>query len=1518
MPEVTTRFDSTLHAGDASLFDMTTLTSPIAVALPFTDEAHTALRHMHDLELNGHHITLAVPARLFKADAFVPYLQRHSSPIVDEGRRLLMYNSGLPVPGQQKFHLLTLVSNHSSHKLTSLATRSSHVPFVDLLCTMPLRIHSHKLKALVDSASNHSMITASFLARTGIPYTASACQTYGVSDTAAPCLGQVTVDTRVGRHVLPVCYTVVDTLPTAAACMHEPNEALIALDVITAVNMRVDFRQPRIVITIPAPKHAPRSQRKPWYHVVHTQSTGRHTTESSSLDDFVCSQRELKRMTAAATRGAQPLFAVHIKPVIENSNVCLANRRGFLSQQTAPAHVAQDPASIPDEVQAVIDRHRADGLALGPAPPHTSATGFEMDIETLPGTRPRAARQYRLTPVEESELEKQLQKLVSMGWVEPATSPWGSCVLFAPKPGGKLRLCIDYRYLNEHTVKNTYPLPRIDTLLDKLQGHKYFSALDLASGYHQIRLSDSARPKTAFRTPDGLYQWTVMPFGLTNAPSVFQSAMHTVLHGLINKICLAYLDDIIILAQTKEEHALNLDAVLTRLHEHQFFCNFDKCQFAMTEIKYLGHVVTADTVRPDPYKVSVLESWPEQDLRDSTNNIRSFLGLAGYFRRFIPKFPTLAAPLLERLNSKSPLPWTAHCAQSFQHIKTALINATSLHHPDLNQPFHLYTDASDYAYGGVLMQEHEDQLHPVAWAGRKMRDSEVHYATFEKELGAIIFTARQWRCYLENNQPVFIHSDHNPLRFLRSQQKLNSKQARWVESLSRINWHITYIPGDKNVVADAVSRATHLRPDSVTLHDGHLVACSQTLIEPVARRSPPHSPAPTSGAGPLPAISSSTSGPMMLQPLALPSTSASPANYLKALLSTAAPASSGFHPNSLKSCASTTRRNPPPSDPRSCRSTPRLAASVAPTTRPPPTSSTASRASTSAMAQPLPPPPPLTDPIPPPALEGLSLDHANLTQLGKHPSTDLRQQCTDYLSLDCTMEAFWTRLQAGYSHDSAFAQPPSAYKFHPRHKLYYKDHRIVVPDHDHLRHQIMLWFHVHPWHAHMGVNRTTALITDSFYWPNMTQDIKQFVGSCHSCQTMKTPSIAESVLSPLPVPAACWRVVSLDIISQLPRTSDGHDCIVVFVDQFSKMVRLIPSKSTLDSRGFAKLFFTHIYPHYGLPLGICSDRGTQWNNAFFRDVCAHMGIELKLTFSYHPRANGQVERLNRVIEEALRHFVGPAHDDWDEYLPHIEFSINSARCETTKCTPFQLNRITPPLSPTELAMDLPSGSQASPGVMHRLYYHLAKQALHEAKQSMWNNTDRSVCPVFKPGQNVLLSMRKIALHHPALRHKFTKRWIGPCKILGLVGSTSACIQLPSTLNALNIHNVFHFSVLKPYHENLQHEADPMPMPASQTAVNPVFEVECITDYDKAHPLASDPYTKCPHYRVHWKGYPSTEDTWLPLSELASCLDSVADYLFTVTSPRRRDKLIAEFPKQPRQKLAHLLARAARTRRPQRQ
>eukprot|EP00892_Ulva_mutabilis_P010992 jgi/Ulvmu1/8265/UM041_0076.1 len=717
----------------SSLFAVSRLEHSIAVALPYTDEAHVLLRHIHTIDLNGFHITLAVPARLFDSDAYIPYMSIHSGSTVDKASNLLQFTHGSFVPGHQKFHVLKLTSNQHSLNNSAITCAASKVAAVDLICTIPIHIRGTGLKALVDTASNHSIISVDFLVKHNISYHKARSTSLGISGSNAPCLGTVQLETCIGRQRHLVPYTVVTSLPSAE--WHKPNDALLGLDVITATHMRIDFDdiQPVIRIRVPCMRRTStaRKHSRDWTHVI---PIPRQATSTDSVDEYACTPKQLKSMVTRAQTGKDPLYVVHVKPGAPalSTHTCAASnrRKGYLSQQEAPAPVPQDVTTIPPCVQQIVHKHSQPGGTLWPAQPHTTALGFEMNIETLPGARPRAARQYRLTPVEHAELEKQIKHLLSMGWIQPSISPWASSILFAPKPGGKLRLCVDYRYLNENTIKNTYPLPRIDTLFDKLQGHRYVSALDLASGYHQICLSAESQPLTAFRTPDGLYQWTVMPFGLTNAPSVFQQAMNVVLHGLIGNICLAYLDDIIIISKTAEDHAANLNAVLTRLHEHNFFCNVAKCQFAMQEIKYLGHVVTAEHVRPDPHKVSVLQQWPVSDLKSSPNNIRSFLGLAGYFRRFIPKFPTLAAPLLEHVKSKGKLTWTEQCTQSFTDIKHALINATGLRHPDLNMPFHVYTDASDYAYGAVLMQEHDSSLHPVDWVGRKMNSNEVHHATF--------------------------------------------------------------------------------------------------------------------------------------------------------------------------------------------------------------------------------------------------------------------------------------------------------------------------------------------------------------------------------------------------------------------------------------------------------------------------------------------------------------------------------------------------------------------------------------------------------------------------------------------------------------------------------------------------------------------------------------------------------------------------------------------------------------------
>lgn len=267
------------------------------------------------------------------------------------------------------------------------------------------------------------------------------------------------------------------------------------------------------------------------------------------------------------------------------------------------------------------------------------------------GTQPVFRPMYRLSQAETAEVKRQLEELLAKGLIEPSTSPYGAPVLFVQKKDGSLRMCIDFRALNKHTIKNRYPLPRIDDLLDQLRGAKVFSSLDLQSGYHQIRITEEDVPKTAFRTPFGHYQFKVLCFGLTNAPATFQHAMNSAFRGLLGKFVLVYLDDILVFSKNEQEHVEHLRQVLDILRQQKYYAKMSKCEFMKAEVPFLGHLVSAAGVRVDPRKVEAIRDWPTPT---TVTQVRSFLGLANYFRRFMQGYASMSAPLSDLTKKDVP------------------------------------------------------------------------------------------------------------------------------------------------------------------------------------------------------------------------------------------------------------------------------------------------------------------------------------------------------------------------------------------------------------------------------------------------------------------------------------------------------------------------------------------------------------------------------------------------------------------------------------------------------------------------------------------------------------------------------------------------------------------------------------------------------------------------------------------------------------------------------------------------
>ncbi|MFS7996640.1 putative nucleotidyltransferase, Ribonuclease H [Helianthus anomalus] len=392
-------------------------------------------------------------------------------------------------------------------------------------------------------------------------------------------------------------------------------------------------------------------------------------------------------------------------------------------------------------------------------PPHRQV---EFQIELAPGAAPIARAPYRLAPSELEELSKQLQELLEKGFIRPSSSPWGAPVLFVNKKDGTFRMCIDYRELNKVTVKNRYPLPRIDDLFDQLQGSSFYSKIDLRSGYHQLRVRDEDISKTAFRTRYGHYEFLVMPFGLTNAPAVFMDLMNRVCKPYLDKFVIVFIDDILIYSKSQEEHEQHLRLILDLLRKEQLYGKLSKCDFWLREVHFLGHVVNRDGIQVDPSKVDSIRNWPAPC---TPTEIRQFLGLAGYYRRFIKYFSKIAQPLTLLTQKGVTYRWGNTQETAFQYLKDRLCSAPILSLLEGTDDFVVYCDASIQGLGCLLMQR--DKV--IAYASRQLKVHERNYTTHDLELGVVVFALKIWRHYLYGTKCT-IYTDHRSLEHIFKQK----------------------------------------------------------------------------------------------------------------------------------------------------------------------------------------------------------------------------------------------------------------------------------------------------------------------------------------------------------------------------------------------------------------------------------------------------------------------------------------------------------------------------------------------------------------------------------------------------------------------------------------------------------------------------------------------------------------------------------------------------------------------------
>ena len=1063
----------------------------------------------------------------------------------------------------------------------------------------------------------------------------------------------------------------------------------------------------------------------------------------------------------------------------------------------------------------------------------------EHRIELKPDMKPIRQLPYRQGLYKRKKTEDAIKEMLEAGVIEEANSEWASPVVLAPKADGTDRFCVDYRRLNLATVPDSYPLPRADDCLDSLGKAHIFTTLDCNSGYWQVNMAEEDKDKTTFVSHMGTHRYRRMPFGLRNAPATFQRALDIILSGVRWQTCLIYLDDVIVFSETPEQHLEDVDEVLRLLGQAGVSLKLKKCEFFQPKVNYLGHVIT-------PGKLSVAldrtSGFRDASFPTDKTMLRSFLGAANYYRRFVRDFAKHAKPLNDMLRKEEPHDFpepTQEQLDAFERIKTALINPPILVLPRLGLPLMLDTDASAYQLGAALLQQGDPDdpksWEPIGFFSKGLTSAEKNYSATERECLAVVWSVTSLRPYIEG-QTIRVRTDHDSLKWLMSLDDPSGRLARWRLRLSEFDLRIEYRPGRKHQVPDALSRLPRIGEGEPEPVDDEIPGIDELIL--VTTRARQRKQATASAPKPLTTDTTATTP--------------SPSNDE----GDGQPQSTEGGGSEARPTSKNAKQPEGTGHPQSSEEQP---IDLSPTTKEGTHLSCPNHATHFHMEE-----------------DDMFIDYtpAFPSNISSPEYEGLPSAISiDEIVAEQKVDSFCQTALANAGKFTSFFEDEDGVL---RRRLPFgrKLTPVVLPST--LRPRALRLMHHVPIAGHPGQTRMYANMRRSFYWPHMAVDIFETVKNCASCARERVKQRTRNgPLFPFP-PEGPLEDIAVDLVGPFSPTAKGYKMILVISDRFTKLTQVVPLRTT-GAYDVAVAFVEHWVYKYGAPDRVVSDNGPQFIARLFQSVCRLLGMKTVPSSAFHPQTNGQVERYNRSLLAMLRHYVGEHQDDWDRYASAVTYAYNMTVHRSTGATPFELVLSRPP---PPFAMQH-STSRRRQGKLRDLgddYLTRLEDAITAARANLsaaqvrykrdFDKRIRHPQPKIETGDWVFLD----PVQRTGPTNKLTPVAVGPYRVLS-TGRGTLVIKRGKLIERVNRTRCE--LAPPPDHAQDRDEMDPTDEDFAEKTTGEEWVVHRVKDHDRD-------FDGKLWFLIEWSG--NHDDTWQPRKDLDESL--VAQYF---TRIRKREE-----------------------------